>query len=208
MPECYYYANRAAAKDDNGRTLSTFEVPFDCVNADYELVFVGVGQHLVIAALSEYVGTDNVANCPSNMVFHQASIFEEEVIQSVKKEVLEVSDDELAQHDDRLSLGSFSLGKIFDSFNNASSEGKLYDMVAHNCGSLLIEMALELGIDPTDKSIATFAANHLFDNANSFMLDGLSQHDFRLALEDNANVKDHQYATIEGFVKTYIDERV
>ena len=105
-------------------------------------------------------------------------------------------------------LDLFSLEKIFESFNNVNSEDKVYNMVANNCASLLIEMFLDLGIDPTDKSITTYAANHLFINANSYMMDGLSQNDFRLALEDNSSVKDDQYTNIEDFVKAYIDEQV
>jgi hypothetical protein len=194
--------------EGNRRTLIASDiVSSDCCKEDYELLMAGIGQHLVVAALSECIGSNEICKCPSTLVFHLDTYFDENTTISVKKEILEVSEDDLAKHD-RLSVGSFSLEKIIESFNKAMSEEKVYDLVSHNCGSLLIEMFLELGIDPTDKSIVTYAANHLFDNANSFMIGGLSENEFRLALEGNSNLQDDEYTIIEDFVSKYIRERV
>jgi hypothetical protein len=190
-----------------GRALSVSDVDLHgCDEEDYELLFVGFGKHFVIAAKSECVGTDEICKCPSVLVFHQASIFEENRIKGVKKQIREVREDALVQHDS-LTLGSFSLGTIVESYNNARSETKVHDLISHNCAGLLIEMGLELGIDPTDKSIATYATNHLSSNANGYMMDGLSDNDFRLAME-NTNSNNDQYTVIEDFVKNYISERV
>jgi hypothetical protein len=192
-------------KEYEGRLLGSSDVDsYGCDELDYELMFVGAGQHFALAALSECDGTDKICKCPSSLVFHQASSAEENVnMIGVKKEVLEVSEDKLAKHDS-LSVGTFTLGEIVESFDQAKSDEKFYDFESYNCGSLLIEMALKLGIDLTDKSIATYAANQLFDNASSYMMDGLSETDFRSATE----LKDYQHSIIEDFVNFYIAERV
>jgi hypothetical protein len=190
----------------NERMLSDNDL-YSCDKQDYALMFVGAGQHLALAAISECVGTEEVCKCPSALVFHQATMVEEDSINGVKKEIIEVSEDELAQHDS-LSVGTFPLGKIVASFDEAKSEKTVYDFVTHNCGTLLIEMALELGIDPTDKSVATYAANHLSKYASSSTIKKLSENDFRSATENNSNLNDEQYTMIEGFVQNYIEERV
>jgi hypothetical protein len=205
-------AKKAKAGKDNSvgnkRILRRSDVEYDCGKQLYILSFVGIGQHLMAVAKAKCAGPSKKCEiCPTVLAFHQGSYQDNDNSYHVQKEMFEGSEDELSNHDS-LDVGVFPLENIFGAFEKAKSDNTVYDLVSHNCASLLIEMFLELGIDPTDKSIVIYASNHLFDNANSFMMDELSQNDFRLALEDNANLEEDQYAIIEDFVKAYIDEQV
>jgi len=141
-----------------------------CVETFYKISIKTIGEHGHIGCIAEpsCKDADNIkacVDCPS-YVFHASLDAEhQDVLQKVVEEVVVVVDDDKENvkpdiyHEIKYL---YALKELLDAFKDVElDDNKSYNLMFNNCGTFLIKMAHNLGIDPTDPAIINSVATML-----------------------------------------------
>jgi len=157
----------------HGRRLDELDVfasiSSSCVDKFYKILIKTIGEYGHIGVLAEpsCKDEDNIdacVDCPS-YVFH-ANLDAEypDMLQKIVEEVVVVVDDKENVKPDIYHEIKYlyALQELLDAFKDVElDDNKSYNLMFNNCGTFLIKMAHNLGIDPTDPAIINSVATML-----------------------------------------------
>lgn len=135
----------------------------NCVDEPYGLSLVILGEIIALSAEPKcegYIRNNRCQRCPS-LLFHS----DKGEGACSEKRVEEFSQKDSMDHEEAVDLGLFGLGALIDAFDAAptdSETSKLYGFSEdQNCAGLLLNMFVELGMNPTGTEVGTFVSRHL-----------------------------------------------
>jgi len=175
----------------------------NCSNALYQISVVTIGSSKAHIALNAKPQCNELKgeSCTCPLLSFDTGTDDNGNLDNAIHVMTDAADDK-----ESLNLGSFPLSTILDAFTSASvkNSGTEYDFLVNNCASFIINMGLELGIDPSDTKIISFIAQQI---SSEFILNQLLEVD---AGKIHTDIYDSQNdaVVVEEFISNYILERI
>jgi len=157
----------------NGRKLDESDIlvslSSSCVDTFYKISIKTIGEYGHIGVLAEpsCKDADNIkacVDCPSYVFHANLDAEHPDLLQKIVEEVVVVVDD---KENDKPNIHHeiehlYELHKLLGAFEDVElDDNELYNLMYNNCGTFLIKMAHNLGIDPTDPDIISSVATML-----------------------------------------------
>jgi len=157
------YTRRKLDESDVLASLSS-----SCVDTFYKISIKTIGEYGHIGVLAEPTckEADNIkecGDCPSYVFHANLDAEHPDMLQKIVEEVVLFDDEENYKHDIHHEIEHlYELHELLDAYKDVElDDNESYNLMHNNCGTFLIEMAHNLGIDPTDPDIINSVADML-----------------------------------------------
>jgi len=184
-----------------GRRLSASTEDLQtCAEVDYT-ISVAVENFHVLAVADPHCGSlrnDEVCKKCPGFAFHTGTMAHgdnDDIV--LGKQIYELSEED--NDTERLPQKKMTLQNLVEAFEGIPVETEPYSFSNNNCGTIMIQLAAKIGVDPTDPATVEFVSRKLSQQAGgSNMMEQLDE------MMDGRG----RDAVIEDFVAGYIHARV
>merc|ERR1719162_1397568 len=171
-----------------------------CAEVEYT-ISVAVENFHVLAVADPHCGSlrnDEVCKKCPGFAFHTGTMAHgdnDDIV--LGKQIYELSEED--NDTERLPLKKMTLQNVVEAFEGIPVEAEPYSFSNNNCGTIMIQLAAKIGVDPTDPATVEFVSRKLSQQAGgSNMMEEIDE------MMDGRG----RDAVIEDFVAGYIHARV